>query len=391
VAGLERSEAYTFRTRLGYGTKPYYGVSAFVEMENIAAAAKRNYFDGTTNNIYGLTPIADPTRTEVNQVFVKIDRPDWLGSKLIGGRQRIIFDDARFIGNVGWRQNEQTYDGLLAASSFGVDDLEFTYSYLGTVRRIFGNKSSQTSPPSLAGAPGSTRNWHSNSHLLNLDYAGVDSLKVTAFIYLLDLTNKYLENRGLASDPIFQSSQTYGFRGTGAYKFGSEEQWKAGYGFSYAYQADFAQNPQNYGAHYVKVDGDFGHSSFGTVGIGWERVASDDGNGVFRTPLATLHKFQGWADVFLDNGAAGGNLGVRDLYVTVAPALPWKLKMKLIYHYFTADFGNMKYGDEFDAVLSRPIGKYVDVLFKSAYFNARAGSNRPDDIYRVFMDFVVKF
>jgi hypothetical protein len=34
---------------------------------------------------------------------------DWLARL---GRQRILPEDQRYVGGVGWRQNEQTYDGV---------------------------------------------------------------------------------------------------------------------------------------------------------------------------------------------------------------------------------------------------------------------------------------
>ena len=43
-------------------------------------------------------------------------------------------------------------------------------------------------------------------------------------------------------------------------------------------------------------------------GVGWEVLGGDDStvlNEAFQTPLATLHAFQGWADVFLSTPAAG--------------------------------------------------------------------------------------
>jgi hypothetical protein len=45
--GLERSEAYTLRTRLGYGTKPWHGGMIYAEAENITAVATNQYNDGT--------------------------------------------------------------------------------------------------------------------------------------------------------------------------------------------------------------------------------------------------------------------------------------------------------------------------------------------------------
>jgi hypothetical protein len=51
-----------------------------------------------------------------------------------------------------------------------------------------------------------------------------------------------------------------------------------------------------------------------TVKAGYESLGSDDGAGAFATPLATLHKFNGWSDQFLGTPAQG----LDDMYATVA-------------------------------------------------------------------------
>jgi len=369
-ADLEQSEAYTIRTRLGYGTKPFHGVMIYSDFENVAGIATEQY----NNALYpptlpgDKTPIADPTMTQVNQAYMKIVREDWLGAKIIGGRQRIIFDDSRFIGNVGWRQNEQTYDAARGSTNLGLDDLELTYGYIGYVRRIFGDQGLQP-------------DWKSNSHLINLAYRGIPALQPTAFVYLLDFDNK----SGAPAGATNNSSATYGLRLTGKHDF--NENWKVGYAGSYAYQTDFGTNANSYQAHYVKLDASLGQSKLGKIAAGWEMLGSDNGMARFLTPLATAHKFNGWADVFLNNG---GGMGLRDVYVSVAPKLPCKLAANLVYHHFMSDNGGITYGNEFDASLKRPINKHLDLLFKSAYFVADDASGL-QDIYRIWFDVTVKF
>ena len=54
-----------------------------------------------------------------------------------GGRQVIQFDDQRFIGNVGWRQLQQTFDSVLITHNnqqlFG---LTINAGYIGRVKTI---------------------------------------------------------------------------------------------------------------------------------------------------------------------------------------------------------------------------------------------------------------
>jgi hypothetical protein len=364
------SNAFTLRTRLGYGTAAFRGFSAYADFDYVAAVdPSKHYFDTVSTPNNGKSPIADPRVIELNQAYLKAETDAGKGSSTIVGRQRIILDDHRFIGNVGWRQNEQTYDSWSAKSRLGVEDLEAFYAYVWEVRRIFGGQTDLSQ---------ATGNFASNSHLMNVSYAGLPA-KLTGFIYLLDLDISNLPASRRAS------SATFGFRANGKHKLGDE--LSLGYAASYAYQTDFRRNPVSYGANYLWISGELGLESLGSVGAGFEYLGSDSGNAQFLTPLATLHKFNGWADVFLDNGGVGG---LQDLNFTVAPKLPWKLGGKIVYHYFWgADSGN-QLGDEWDVLLKRPINKYVDVLAKYAYFRSAVGSPRPD-VQRVWVQATVKF
>ena len=68
----------------------------------------------------------------------------------------------------------------------------------------------------------------------------------------------------------------------------------------------------------------------------------DDGS--FNTPLATLHKFNGWADRFLATPADG----LRDAFLSVGAKLGrWNLVG--IYHDFSADSGGASWATELDA------------------------------------------
>ena len=140
------------------------------------------------------------------------------------------------------------------------------------------------------------------------------------------------------------------------------------YSSSWAYQMSAMNNPIDYETHYGWIDMALVSSSLGKIGAGYEVLGSDDRMGQFRTPLATAHKFNGWADAFLDNG---GPFGLRDAFVYVAPRLP-------------CDFqGNGQVGGS-DSLIIRARGPGV-VLNRSrplqgSYRNVRArDQNRPAD------------
>ncbi len=114
------------------------------------------------------------------------------------------------------------------------------------------------------------------------------------------------------------------------------------------------------------LDAKLDFKALAALGMGYELLGSDQGGAVFVTPLATGHKFNGWADVFLNNG---GPNGLQDFYLYAAPKLPCGMKGKLVYHHFKSHEGSYKLGNELDAVVSKAFNQHFAVLAKVAYFN----------------------
>ncbi len=355
IEGFSDSQAYTIRTRAGLGSKPYYGFSGFAELENTWSLDDESYFDGVSSRT-GKSLIADPGNTELNQAWLQFAKPEWLGARARGGRQRIVFDDARFVGNVAWRQNEQTFDAALGETTLGLEGLTAQYVYVWDVRRVFGNHG----PTNL------TRDWSSDSHLARVHYEGLERFDVTLFAYLLDFQGDFPTN----------SSNSYGLRATGTADLGDDH--FLSYAVSYAYQTDAADNPVDYRAHYVWLGATLGSGRFGSVGAAWELLGSDDGKAVFVTPLATAHPFDGLADAFVNNG---GPRGLQDLHFTAAPVLPWRLDGRIVFHEFWSDQGGDHLGWELDSVLARPINDYLVALAQFAWFDGTASG--PADRWRL--------
>ena len=349
----EGSQAFTFRSRFGIGSKPLYGFSGFAEGEGTFSAG--NLFFDAVSEPNGRTVVADPDNIELNQLWAQFEKKEWAGVKARVGRQRIVLDDSRFIGNVVWRQNEQTYDAALGQTSLGIKGLKITYAYLLNVIRIFGDQ-----------GPDNRRDFDSDSHIVNAQYKLPLGITLTAFTYLLDFDNS-----------PGNSSNTFGGRVVGKHKLSPIT---LGYIGSYAYQMDAGDNPTDYEANYVNLEGSVG-IPYVTLKAGYELLGSDDGNARFVTPLSTAHKFNGFADVFLNNG--GGN-GLQDLYATVSPKLPFNMKGFATYHRFMADNGGNTLGNEFDFVVKRAFGKHFGVLTKGAFFFTDTSTLQ--DIWRFNLD-----
>ena len=361
--GTDTAFAPTIRTRLGYETAPLGGFVGYLEFEDIQALDDET-FNSTQNGNTDHAVIADVEATEVNQAWIAYtadntgaDGTGLWSAKL--GRQVITLDDHRFIGHVGWRQDQQTYDALRFTTDAGVAGLTLTAGYIDQVNRIFGEEA----------------DVDSESFFVNGTYATAAGPKVTGFVYGLDFDNS----------PI-NSSLTVGGRLTGRHAL-SADHGALVYAASVATQTDFGDNPVSYDALFYSADLAWATPDVGTLGVGYEVLGSDDGNFGFRTPLATLHKFNGYADVFL----VTPNAGLADFYAYYAFALPKESRAtaKIITHFFQTDDGGGSLGWELDAVSSYRLSDHVTLGAKAAYFNGDGGG--PFDRARFTLDLTYAF
>jgi hypothetical protein len=105
--------------------------------------------------------------------------------------------------------------------------------------------------------------------------------------------------------------------------------------------------------------------------VGYELLEGDGVKG-FATPLATLHRFQGWADKFLAtpvNGLADKYVNVgytrkgMGVFETVALTASW--------HDFSSDIASIDYGSELDLQLTARYRRFSGTL-KLADYDAAA-------------------
>lgn len=345
----QHSHGATVRTRFGFQTKPLYGFTGLLEGVNTASPKPSAYFDAVETNDGPQSVVADPERTDINRVWLQFAKPEWAGFQVKAGRQRIKLDDDRWIGNVGWRQNEQTYDSVRVQTTLGLEKLLAQYVYVWEVNRIFGDQ-----------GPAGTRDFGPRAHFANVAYTVGKPLKVVAFAYLVDPNQDTFRAFG---------SATYGVRLTGTIP--ASEKVSFPYQASYAFQEDWGNNQTSYDAHYYFIEGGVALDRVGTIAAGYEVLGSDTDARVV-TPFSTAHKFNGFADAFLNNG---GTRGLRDLFASIAPAIPVKgLKLKFIFHQFWDDQGGDNLGQEYDIVSSYALNAHVSFLWKFAYYD---GGNQP--------------
>ena len=354
----ETANALTVRTRFGFTTAPLYGFQGMIEGENVTPLIPEHNYNAAGSNKQTDRPvIADPETTELNQAWLGYSYTNWIALK--GGRQRIALDNHRFVGDVGWRQNMQTYDSV-SFESKPLNGLSLFYAYVWDVNRVFGDVDglAATSP---------NKDFRSDSHFINVSYQPFKYGRFVGYSYLLDLENR----AGFAN-----SCQTYG-----AYFAGSApitEKISLGYRAEYAHQTDYKESPQDYAVDYFNVELS-GTLKPVSIGGGYEVLGSDEneagvGNVSFRTPLATLHAFNGWADVFLATPANG----LRDAYAFGQVTLPGEVPVRLVYHKYDSEEESQDYGQEINLQATKKFGKHWSVLAKYAYYDGKEAPARYD-------------
>jgi hypothetical protein len=372
----KNANASTLRFRLNYGTDKWRGWSAFGEFDYVAELLFNDFNSGAgtsppDRNEYPV--VADPKGADLNQFYLDYD--GFSDTKLRFGRQRILLDNQRFVGGVGWRQNEQTYDG--ASIKFkGLKNTELFYSYVGQVNRIFGERTA-------------TGQQRMNSHLLNVPISIGDKWKITPYYYYIDNDDNLDADNDDVPDFAVTSTATLGARANGEVALGDSKLKLLG---ELATQSDAGDNPVSYSAEYFHLSADWVMKNSLSLGIGFESLGGDENEAgkAFRTPLATLHAFQGWADQFLGTAASAPSVsaGVEDLYFSAKYNLN-KWKFQAIYHDFSAAAGSADWGSEIDLAASRSLGDRYSLLLKGAFFSADDAAFR--DVTKLWVQLVAKF
>jgi hypothetical protein len=316
----ENAEAMTLRARLGFEAGKVAGTALLAEGEFVRPIVED--YNSTTNGNGAYPVVADPRSSEVNRL--QLTNSSLPGTIVTLGRQRIVLDDQRFVGNVGWRQNEQTFDALRIVNK-SMPRLTLDVTYLDQVNRVYGHDSPQG-------------RYYGDSLLANASYDAAPG-KLTAFAYLVTIDP-------IAGVPgaVRDASQTFGLRFAGTRPMDAV---KLSYVASYATQQEAADNPLSFALDYYLGEINAAYGAY-SLGAGVEILEGDGAKG-FTTPLATLHKFQGWADKFLATPVAG----IDDRYLTAGfSRLRWAaldaFSVVAAYHRYAAERGSLRYGSETD-------------------------------------------
>jgi hypothetical protein len=283
------------------------------------------------------------------------------------GRQLTNLDAQRFIGSVDWRQMPLSLDAVSIANT-SIPGLNLYGAYVYSYETIFNE-----------------RTYDSKSVILNGSYKVSDMLKITAYDYMLSL-----ERGQFAAD-------TYGLSLTGDIPAGP---LKISYHGEYAKQTDatFATTTTNIktqnDATYYNIEATASMMGV-SLGAGQELLSGtsgSDGKTKFQTPLATLHKFNGTADMFL----VTPNGGLIDTYATVGYGAAGLGKALATYHTFETDVamgGKSDLGHELDLQYSNAIPgvKGLNGLLKAAFYSGGDVTNYTKDKDILWIELDYKF
>ncbi len=339
--GKSAANAGTVRAQLGF--KLSSSSLVFYE-ENTWVVSFYDHYEPESS---GYEFVADEPRFRITQLWGMYKGK--LGSAVYDvklGRQVINIDNQRFVGAVDWRQTPQTFDAARADVKANLPlkprlmlayicDRQGVLSTL-TTYRICGNAALSYSflghlelslPLNTKGAIyGYHFRWFADAYGANL-HGNVPVKNIFGLNYWLEYAHEVVHNK---VSNIWGTANYFHINVGGSLKT--------------AYGKPFAN-------------------------IGYERFGK-----YFVTPLATLHKFNGWADVFLKYTAASDTYGLNDYYFTLGVINNRYGKFMGVFHHFTAtkDFpgGGNKFGNEIDLLYTKNILKNLNLTLKLADYNA---------------------
>lgn len=343
------AEALTVRTRLGVQTSIFDPrVTFLAELENTFSLV-----DGDRNTSLDPRPqfasINDPDFTELNRLQLGFaPNDDWAFTL---GRQYLSFDGNRIIGSPGHRQDKTSHDALRVDYDRGAFEASYVYHW-----RLNRN-------------PGDNFDWDTDAHLFHAGVQANPALKLTGFVYLIDITEPGRENL---------SNLTWGGRAAGAAELGA---YRLSYDLLVASQSDYGEATVDSDQHLI--DSGVSLSRAGArISLGYD-IVSGDGSVAFANPFAANHGTAGWADVFHGGGRAARADGLEDFHIGVGygrdfangPFQSWEVG--LVFRDFEAENTSDDLGQEWDAEFGLELSDSVSLAYQFADYDGTDAPSSP--------------
>lgn len=344
----------TLFTRVNYHTAAYRGFDAFIELDNNNTLSDDDV-NNTTNGNTAYPIELDYGYTDINQAWVAYRQPiNGFETTFKYGDQRLTVLNHRFLGNVGWRQNEQTFGALTVRNLALFPNTFVRGGYIYKIKSIFKPHDGDD-------------NRSSDFPFAVVEYRGIPHHRVTGYGFLMDLDDQLAK----------LSNKTFGVRLDGDVPYNG---FRVRYTAEYAHQTDYAD-----ASDINAYDENYWHLILGTThqvnavewnfDIGYELL-----QGQLVTPLATLHAMNGWADRFLPGTSP---LGLSDLYAKMVAHwdldLPYAERFTLFlrFHHFEADKKSIEYGEEINFEARVKINKHFTASLRHASYFSENESGLP--------------
>ena len=329
------ADATTIRARIGLTTPRWRNLDLFGEIEAIGRIGAEKYNSGS-NGRTQFSLIPDHDDVEINQFVVRYRNAHHY---LQIGRQRMPLDNQRFFGDVGYRQNQQTYDAISYMNT-AREGQQFRYAYMARARRFLSDEHP-------------LGEIDMNAHIVNFRLQRLNGDTFSAYAYLIDMDKPEVAQN---------SHKVLGVRYNGAHPTGAGDLL---YELEYANQSDYADGAPVIDADYVAAELGWKFRNEWVAKIGQQRLGGD-GRYAFQTPFASNHAFHGYADLF---AARTPPNGVVDSYIRLVAPL-WGARVQLAAHDFAADSGSADHGSEIDVRIEKRFAKRFAVSLLYADYDA---------------------
>lgn len=327
--------ASTLRSRVGVQTGSAFGFSGVLEVDNVAVIGGELY-NNSLNGKINYPVVADPKGTDINQALIRYQSKD-TKAQVDVGRQRTNLLNQRFLGGVAWRQNEQTLDGYRYQQKLP-NNISLDISHFYNVNRVFG-------------PVGVKADEHGDFNNLLVHWVPTKTQQLALFHHDLNF-----ENWAVRSSVTSGADYIGSFINTASQKLQLH--------LALAKQTEGDNSPHNFSNNYSRLDANWKMNAF-NVEAGIE-VLGGDGITAVQTPLATLHAFNGFTDMFLNTPLNG----LQDKWFGAGYLLHGHCQFAAQYHQYESDKSSIDYGDEINFTVTHNINKQLQLMGKVARYSA---------------------
>jgi len=298
--------------------------------------------------------VADENGFSLHQAWAEILLVSDLSFKI--GRQEIVYDDQRFLGNVDWAQQGRSHDAAVLKYEPSAMKLHFGAAYNQDGEGITGNTLKTNTYKSLQYL------WlHKDWNIVNASFLFLNN--GLQYIDEVDETKNDTRYSQTAGIHLKAGINDFNFSSNLYYQFGKDV------------------DDNSLDAYLISLEAIYSASEKINIGLGGELQSGNEygssvegKNKAFNPLYGTNHKFNGFMDYFYV-GNHLNNVGLVDLYANVKYSFNKKSNVTAVVHQFFAaetinDQLSKDLGFELDLVTSLKLTEFVGVQAGYSHFFA---------------------